>query len=387
MHSISWEVVDDDGTEGDGVHAEEAQQSHVVMVTTAGVLRERRRCRDDGKVYTFPELVRRYSSEYPVKDLQDYWRDCCQPLDAEQMALAHDNHQAEVRRLHFEADMAQRHANMQSAYLVSLGGWCGPKLAFRQLSNLDGPSLPWDWGRSTMDHIIFTLQTDFTHFMLTNERLETKWASQGMCHPHGVICTTPGHTFWHHDLFDPKDRQVLLRRIERFRHLGRFSPLLFVRAVITTMELRCAELLLNLLRNRFGEQVYLLLLVDWQVERRTITFEEPQALLVHTVKDGSTSQRKHNSIVYCAPIVDALQYARFRMHPGPCVMLKTVADLFDSRRNLVRHASFGESLTDPMAYEPVMPPSSAIRRALAGDELDREIVRKQIENARALEAR
>ena len=52
-----------------------------------------------------------------------------------------------------------------------------------------------------------------------------------------IISTTPGNAFWHHDLFDPRDRQVLQRRVDRFRQLAEFRPLLFARAVITTLEL------------------------------------------------------------------------------------------------------------------------------------------------------
>uniref|UniRef100_A0A7S4Q9Y6 Uncharacterized protein n=1 Tax=Alexandrium monilatum TaxID=311494 RepID=A0A7S4Q9Y6_9DINO len=347
---------------------------------------ERRRCQDDGRVYTLDAFIARYSGEYCTRELQAYWRDCCRPLTAEQAELAQDLQQAAVRQHHFFTALPQRLAcGNGNFYLVSLGGWCGPKLAFRQLEGMDGPSLPWDWGRSTLDNVTHTLQTDFDDFLKADRRLESRWAAQGMCHPHGVICTTKGHAFWHHDLFHPRDRQVLGRRIQRFRGLGQFSPLLFVRAVVTTLELCSAEVLLDLLRQRFGDAVWLLLLVDWQVEDRALLFEETPALLVHTVREGSTPAGQHNSVAYRTPIAAALRYACSGEHPGPFLRLCAVSELLERPDGLLRHASFGENLTDPMAYEPVMPPPRAIEDAQGG--LQRRILREQYENALAVEAK
>lgn len=45
----------------------------------AGSDAERRVCPDDGKVYTFPELLAAYSSDYSPSDLRAYWRDAMAP--------------------------------------------------------------------------------------------------------------------------------------------------------------------------------------------------------------------------------------------------------------------------------------------------------------------
>lgn len=339
---------------------------------------EERRCKDDGKVYTFGQFVERFSAEYGLDDLRNYWRDFCRPLHLERDALLLDKVQAAAREQRLRALRAPAE---HVFHLVSLGGWCGPKLAFRQLQRLDGPSLPWDWGRSTLDHVISMLRSDFTGFLDADGRLESRWAAQGMCHPHGVICTTPGHAFWHHDLFDPKDRQILERRITRFRDLGEFRPLVFVRAVITTMELRRAESLLSLLKERFGYAPYLLLLIDWQVATRTMVVGDCPGLLVHTVQEGSTPKGQHNSFPYCRPIVEVVEHAHTGEVPQGWLRVGSMVDMLDPASGLVRHVSLGECLTDPMSYEPLMPPSSSMARASVGDLLDREILREQMQHA------
>merc|ERR1711879_635159 len=60
-------------------------------------------------------------------------------------------------------------------------------------------------------------------------------------------------------------RQKYARRMERFKNIDASKePVLFVRAVASTRELQLAEELLEELTNRFGKQVHLLLILDYQ---------------------------------------------------------------------------------------------------------------------------
>eukprot|EP00913_Durusdinium_trenchii_P006746 g6342.t1 len=63
---------------------------------------ERRVCPDDGKSYTFSELLAAYASTYSPEDLQDYWRDAMAPSRVEEGAqsavLVHDT-KTELERL------------------------------------------------------------------------------------------------------------------------------------------------------------------------------------------------------------------------------------------------------------------------------------------------
>lgn len=365
-----WEICDDDSDTGS-------------VVSIPGCLPQRdslgrRRCKDDGKLYCFKELVRAYSDEYSLSDLADYWRDCCRPLEEERAAMVRDAYNADMRERHYKAWRAG--AGRGTYRLVSLGGWCGPKIAFRTLE-LDGPSLPWDWSRSSLDHVMRMLRTDFHGFLTVEQRLESRWAAEGSCHPHGVLFTTDGHVFWHHDLFDPRDLAVLERRVQRFCDLS--GPLLFVRTMNTTLELRYVHTLLNLLQVRFGDDIRLLFLVDWQRTSQAIFFRTAEAFIVHTVQEGCVPRGQHTALAYREPIQSALAYAETGTRPTGHAMLNDPSELLTAN-DFLRHVSLGENLTDPMFYEPVQPP---VQDFDLYDHADQVILREQMEHAWSLQSR
>lgn len=346
---------------------------------------ELRRCRCDGVVRSFSALQEAFGREYSDEDLHEYWRDCCRPVSEERRLLETDQAQATLRHKQYLELLAGRAAEgLENARAVSLGGWCGPKIALRQLNGIDGPSLPWDWGRSSLEHILKMLRTGFAGFLDVEERLETRWASHGMCHPHGVICTTPGHTFWHHDLFDPRDRAALWRRVDRFHELGSFKPLLFIRAVNTTMELAVAVDLLDALQQLFGEHAHLLLLVEWQARSRTILFSDHPSLVVSLMLEGGAPSGSHQSQKYRSYILSALRYARNGVPPEPHEMLASPMELLRAGHPLIRHVSLGEDLTEPMAYEPIRPPSN-VQWERTTMQIRAEILNEQLVHANAVE--
>ena len=51
-----------------------------------------------------------------------------------------------------------------TARVVSLGSWCGVKIAIKALG-LDNKSLPMDWTRISMEGLLHTLRTDFTDYL------------------------------------------------------------------------------------------------------------------------------------------------------------------------------------------------------------------------------
>ena len=47
---------------------------------------------------------------------------------------------------------------------ISIGGWCGTKIALKELGLFDEPSLPFDSVRTSIEGIIDCIETDFQSF-------------------------------------------------------------------------------------------------------------------------------------------------------------------------------------------------------------------------------
>lgn len=47
---------------------------------------------------------------------------------------------------------------------ISIGGWCGTKVALKELGYFDEPSLPFDSVRSSIEGIIDCIENDFENF-------------------------------------------------------------------------------------------------------------------------------------------------------------------------------------------------------------------------------
>lgn len=246
--------------------------------------------------------------------------------------------------------------------LVSLGSWCGVKTALRNL-DLDGPSLPFDWMRSSIESVNDSLETEFQNFLAWERVQESPYKEHAT--PYGRIYLAHRHSFWHDNLEELEDREKIRRRIERFLHLGRSADdgerLLFIRSLNTTRELREASVLMSLLAQRFGAQrTWLLLLVDAQRCEQRFVFRDAPQLIVQTVDvaAGVTGQRYTGK--YHAPILAALELVR-GVTEGHCAELQAPCDLCDGGRDLLRHVCLGEDLTVPWSHDPLMPPSAALR--------------------------
>jgi len=152
--------------------------------------------------------------------------------------------------------------------VVSLGNSCATKLSIRRLG-LDEATLPCDWIRSSMDGLLHWLKHDFADFLKAEQRYDLTMSDCSM-----TVFRSQTHSFWHDDISDASTREKLTRRVDRFLNLGTDSKcpdkpraLLFVRSVANSTELSQAEVLLELLKERFGSQgrtVSLLIVMDAQ---------------------------------------------------------------------------------------------------------------------------
>jgi len=147
--------------------------------------------------------------------------------------------------------------------LVSLGCFCGPKLSFKNIGR-GAETLPFDWMRTRHKGLVHFLENDWDESSNYNDFFEftTKKVVPG-CNM--TTYRSFYHSFWHDDPTDPGMLSRYIRRIKRFNEIDADSkPVLFVRTIPTTDELKDVPELLELLIKRHGKQAYLLLIVDFQ---------------------------------------------------------------------------------------------------------------------------
>ncbi|CAE8588676.1 unnamed protein product [Polarella glacialis] len=184
--------------------------------------------------------------------------------------------------------------------VVSLGGWCGVKGVIRELG-LDGPNLPFDWLRCSLDGVRHAIASDFKDFLSYDYTFSPPNKQPAVHRDYANDCADEsvlpfrdiyvgwGHSFWHYDLLLEAERQKYARRILRFQQLrcskcpGFTSPLLFVRAANCTSELAGIGDLHDLLQQQFGERAHLLVTLNHQPTQHAIVFKDRPRLLLHTL--------------------------------------------------------------------------------------------------------
>jgi hypothetical protein len=145
--------------------------------------------------------------------------------------------------------------------LVSLGCSCGPKLSFKDIGR-GAETLPFDWSRTKVEALLQFISTGFAGFFDSAINY-IAYADEGG--KDWRAFRSPLHSFWHDDPTVPAMRERYTRRIKRFFEIkANYQPVLFVRAVAATSEVPRTLELLQLLKNKFGPQAKLLLIVDFQ---------------------------------------------------------------------------------------------------------------------------
>jgi len=291
--------------------------------------------------------------------------------------------------------------------LISLGTWCGVKMAVRALALEPGGSLPFDWVRISVEGVRSALLKDFEGFLNCNRTEDiTREPGAGRRYIVGA-----SHVFHHDDPSNTLRRARFLSRIDRFRTLAvvgqmpafvRLPPLVFVRALASTFELFSVASLLVLLTERFGaaHEVWLLLLLDRQPADAIFVFEDCPRLILHTlsythcIREGISSRLYHlplasmvarlsavgvgSSTTGCNTVSDRTTALAGLpdLGDGEAVsILPSVAELLApaaggggdvvGRAGRLKHASLGEDLVQVMTPEPLLPPCGELRGATA----------------------
>merc|ERR1740130_1539777 len=108
------------------------------------------------------------------------------------------------------------------------------------------------------------MQNDFDGFF----KYDTRMAVPGTGKESGkqmIMHRSFYHSFWHDDLQDDETFAKYRRRMDRFKAIdARSSPVLFVRSVPASDELRHTDKLYKELIERFGRCARLLLIIDFQ---------------------------------------------------------------------------------------------------------------------------
>jgi len=114
---------------------------------------------------------------------------------------------------------------------ISLGGWCGPKIALKELGLFDEPSLPFDSVRSSIEGIIDCIEHDFQHFFpdeLKKVERNTRWV--------GFIGKYIGFYHTYHNLLDKTVIESFERKIVRFGEKIKKNNCIFLRALVKGYE-------------------------------------------------------------------------------------------------------------------------------------------------------
>eukprot|EP00927_Polykrikos_kofoidii_P070933 TRINITY_DN6729_c0_g1_i1.p1 TRINITY_DN6729_c0_g1~~TRINITY_DN6729_c0_g1_i1.p1 ORF type:complete len:653 (-),score=130.17 TRINITY_DN6729_c0_g1_i1:86-1954(-) len=187
--------------------------------------------------------------------------------------------------------------------LVSLGCFCGPKLSFKKIGR-GSETLPFDWLRTRLEGILHFLRNDFEGFYHWDTM--QKVPNTGMTIFRGYL-----HSFWHDNPTDPAMQERYNRRIQRFKEIdAETSPVLFVRAASVTAELAQAPELLSVLKQKFGKQAFLLMILDFQVtaEGAAIVDGHPD-ILIYYLSSAVHAPERADGAPYTEPVKTALDWA------------------------------------------------------------------------------
>lgn len=200
--------------------------------------------------------------------------------------------------------------------LISLGCYCGPKLTFQKIGR-GAETLPFDWLRTSLDGVLHMLRTNFQGFFEYTSRLPVP-GYEPM-----VIYRGKLHSFWHDNPDEESMHERYTRRIARLygmsskdRRKGQEThPTLFVRVAASTDELPRIQELLDELTSIFGKEVFLLLILNWQVS--FIGFASLSSIpnLLVYFADSSIHDREKQTVPgapYAAAVQSGLQWAAGR---------------------------------------------------------------------------
>ena len=110
---------------------------------------------------------------------------------------------------------------------ISIGGWCGTKIALKDSGLFNEPSLPFDSVRSSIEGIIDCIENDFQSFFpneLVKDSRYPNWA--------GFVGEYVGFYHHSHNLLDKSVIESFQRKIVRFDSKIRENNCVFLRTIV-----------------------------------------------------------------------------------------------------------------------------------------------------------
>lgn len=221
--------------------------------------------------------------------------------------------------------------------------------------------MPFDWGRCTLASVLRALRTDFQGFLeyerviahgeRPEESVERDYENdleEEANVPFKDVYVCDGHSFWHDDLWDEREWRKYERRIQRFQRLqDTRPPLLFVRAASHTDELASATVLHELLQEKFGSEVQLLLLLSYQPSHCAVFFDDRPGLIVTTLGTDYDRSKQWVGMLpyYMDSIWDAIWHRQSGALPRSHVVLSSFDLCFANKGVLFQDVDYGEDHT------------------------------------------
>jgi len=188
--------------------------------------------------------------------------------------------------------------------LVSLGCFCGPKLSFKHIGR-GAATLPFDWIRTRHKGLVHFIDNGFDGFY----DFATKKSVPGCSM---TTYRSFYHSFWHDDPTDPGMRERYARRIERFQAIkADTAPVLFVRCIPSTDEIKEIPELLNTLQTHHVTKACLLLVIDFQSTAKGAAIVDGfDNLLIYYLSSDHHADEDDGSPAapYCKPVLCALDW-------------------------------------------------------------------------------
>ena len=140
---------------------------------------------------------------------------------------------------------------------ISIGGWCGTKIALKDLGLFDEPSLPFDSVRSSIEGIIDCIENNFENFFPKEIKKENRFLSNN------VVFIGEYVGFYHnnHNLLDNNVIESFERKIIRFDEKIRKNNCVFLRTIAREKyddEIKYYKTLQDVIDKKYPELSYII---------------------------------------------------------------------------------------------------------------------------------
>jgi hypothetical protein len=110
---------------------------------------------------------------------------------------------------------------------ISIGGWCGTKVAMSQVNLSDEATFPFDYVRSSFEGVIDCIENNFENYFPEKIKIDSRFSEYKP-----FIGKYIG--FYHNDLHDPEVIKSFNRKIDRFnKKLSSAKNIVFLRTIVT----------------------------------------------------------------------------------------------------------------------------------------------------------